>query len=105
MPIAGVSEHIPFANPCSWPTLWSKVLLTGHASAFDWKPCADAPKSPYADIEKVSLSPEEPAAGDTVHFAIDGTAKIDVSAGSLAIDVQYVGLPIYRWEYHSADTT
>lgn len=68
----------------------------GRATCFSWKPCQDAPKSLYADIKAVTLTPEEPAAGDTVHFAIDGTAKIDVSAGSLDIGVMYSGLPIYR---------
>lgn len=57
---------------------------TGSTNAFDWKPCPDASAaSPYADIDNVSLDPEEPAAGDTVHIAITGKSKIDVSAGTL----------------------
>lgn len=72
------------------------AFLLGSTNAFDWKPCQDASTaSPYADINKVSLKPEEPAAGDTVHFAIGGKSKIDVSAGTLDITVMYSGLPIY----------
>lgn len=60
---------------------------TGSTHAFDWKPCQDASTaSHYADIDNVSLKPEEPAAGDTVHFAISGKSKIDVSAGTLQQD-------------------
>ncbi len=70
-------------------------LPAGCANAFSWQPCQGTPLSPYADIKEVSLTPEDPAAGDTVHFAIDGTAKINVSAGSLEIGVVYSGLPIY----------
>ncbi len=50
------------------------VLGVLHSStAFDWKPCSNS--SEYADIKEVTLTPEEPAAGDTVNFAIKGTAS------------------------------
>lgn len=43
------------------------------SAAFDWQPCSDSSK--YADIKNVSLTPEEPAAGDTVKFEVHGTAS------------------------------
>lgn len=72
------------------------ICLLGSSMAFDWNPCQnEATPSHYADIENVTLQPEEPAAGDTVHFGIKGQAKIDVAAGTIDIGVMYSGLPIY----------
>ena len=49
------------------------ACLLHSSAAFDWQPCSDSSKT--ADINKVSLTPEEPAAGDTVKFLVDGTAS------------------------------
>lgn len=49
------------------------ACLLHTSAAFDWQPCSDSSKT--ADIDKVSLTPEQPAAGDTVKFLVDGTAS------------------------------
>lgn len=49
------------------------ACLLQTSTAFDWQPCSDSSKT--ADIKNVSLTPEEPAAGDTVKFIVDGTAS------------------------------
>lgn len=49
------------------------ACLLHTSAAFDWQPCSDSSKT--ADISEVSLTPEEPAAGDTVKFVVDGTAS------------------------------
>ncbi|KAK9806286.1 hypothetical protein WJX72_008559 [[Myrmecia] bisecta] len=66
-----------------------------------WKPCTDADKN----IQHVTLTPENPAPGNTVEFTIQATSDTAVASGTLDIGVTYRGLPVWSESDDLCDKT
>eukprot|EP00884_Botryococcus_braunii_P020413 jgi/Botrbrau1/7055/Bobra.0165s0078.1 len=74
--------------------IWLLCLLVSLRSslAMDWSVCEGVdPKS----ISAVTLKPDPPSPGVTVDFAIKGTSGLELTNGTLELDVYFHGLLIY----------